>query len=75
MFSQAVHIYGFGSGKVRLETTTDRDSIDLIVQVHHPGELGDPPEDMYFPLELPRVDVLAVSRDVPPAGEHQARAR
>jgi len=31
MFSQAVHIYGFGSGKVRLETTTDRDSIDLIV--------------------------------------------
>jgi len=31
MFSQAVHLYGFGSGSVKLETSTDTDAIELIV--------------------------------------------
>jgi hypothetical protein len=32
MFSQAVHIYGFGSGAIKLQTSTgDQDYIDLIV--------------------------------------------
>jgi len=31
MFSQAVHIYGFGSGRIKVETATEGDSIDLIV--------------------------------------------
>lgn len=31
MFSQAVHIYGFGSGKIKLETSNDGNYIDLIV--------------------------------------------
>lgn len=31
MFSQAVHLYGFGSGRIKLETANDGDYIDLIV--------------------------------------------
>ena len=31
MFSQAVHYYKFGSGKIRVETKADGDSIELIV--------------------------------------------
>jgi len=31
MFSQAVHLYGFGSGAIKVETTTDSDAIELIV--------------------------------------------
>jgi len=32
MFTQAVHIYGFGSGQIKLEVTNeDRQYIDLIV--------------------------------------------
>jgi hypothetical protein len=37
---------------------------DLVVQVHRPNKLGEPPEDTYLPLEPARVDVLAVPRDV-----------
>ena len=48
---------------------------DLVVQVHRPDELAKPPEDSHLPLEPSRVDVLAVTRDVPPAGEHEARTR
>ncbi len=31
MFTQAVHIYGFGSGKIKLETSTDENVVTLIV--------------------------------------------
>jgi hypothetical protein len=31
MFSQAVHIYGFGSGRIKLEATDKGENIDLIV--------------------------------------------
>jgi len=31
MFSQAVHIYGFGSGRIKLETSNDGENLDLIV--------------------------------------------
>src|SRR5215472_16679177 len=48
---------------------------DLVIEVHRPGELGEPSEDTHFPLEPARVDVLAVTGDVPATGEHQPRAR
>src|SRR5207344_170889 len=48
---------------------------DLVVEVDRPGELAEPPEHPYLPLEPPRVDILTVTGDVPPAGEHQPRAR
>src|SRR5216684_471617 len=46
---------------------------DLVVEVHRPGQLAQPSEHMHLPLEPPRVDVLAVTGDVPSAGEHQPR--
>ena len=49
--------------------------LDLVVEVGEAGEPGEAPADVDQGLELPRVDVLAVEGDVPPAREHQPCAR
>src|SRR3954463_12498425 len=49
--------------------------LDLVVEVGEAGQPGEAPADIDQRLELPRVDVLAVERDVPPAREHQPRFR
>jgi hypothetical protein len=49
--------------------------LHLVVEVHEASEAGERAEDVHDRIELPRVHVLAVARDVPPAREHQARAR
>jgi hypothetical protein len=43
MFSQAVHIYGFGSGRIKLEVTDDGDRVELIVP-DPPAASTNPPE-------------------------------
>ena len=47
--------------------------LHLVVQVGEPSESREPAEDVHDHLELPRVHVLAVAGDVPPAREHEAR--
>ena len=41
MFSQAVHIYKFGSGAIKLETTKDNNGVTLIVPDPQPATNGD----------------------------------
>ena len=48
--------------------------LHLIVEVSETNQTGDWAGDFHERLELPRVHVLAVARDVPPAREHEARA-
>src|SRR3954469_7619103 len=45
--------------------------LDLVVEVGEAGEPGQAPADLDERPELPRVDVPAVARDVPPTREHQ----
>ena len=52
-----------------------RRRLDLVVEVGEAGEPGEAAADVDERLELPRVDVLAVAGDVPPAREHQPRSR
>src|SRR3954451_25109845 len=49
--------------------------LDPVVEVGEAGKPGEAPAHIDQGLELPRVDVLAVERDVPPAREHQPRPR
>src|SRR5437762_1016245 len=49
--------------------------LNLVVEVHRSKELGDPAENNDLESEPPRVDILTVKRDVPPAGENEASAR
>src|SRR5437764_2213592 len=49
--------------------------LDLVVEVCKAREARERAEDLDDRPDLPRVDVLAVSRDVPPAREHEARTR
>src|SRR5688572_10059651 len=49
--------------------------LHLVVEDREASEAGKRAEDVHERLELPRVHVLAVARDVPPAREHQARSR
>jgi hypothetical protein len=41
MFSQAVHIYKFGSGAIKLETTNDNNGVTLIVPDPQPATNGE----------------------------------
>src|SRR5205823_8798200 len=47
----------------------------LVVEVGEASETRERAEDLHDRLELPRIDVLPVARDVPPARKHEARAR
>src|SRR6266545_2985802 len=49
--------------------------LHLVVEVGEASQTRERAKDLHDRLELPRVHVLAVARDVPPAREHQARAR
>src|SRR3954452_3283889 len=46
--------------------------LDLVVEVRESSEARERAEDLHERLGLPRVDVLAVSSDVPPGREHEA---
>src|SRR3990172_2128142 len=47
----------------------------LVVDVHDASESSERAGDLHERLELPRIHVLAVARDVPPAREHEACPR
>src|SRR3954454_3406142 len=49
--------------------------LHLVVEVGEASETRERGEDLHDRLELPRIHVLAVARDVPPAREDEARAR
>ena len=49
--------------------------VNLVVEIRHAREPGEPAEDLHERLQLPRVHVLAVARDVPPVREDEPRAR
>ena len=49
--------------------------LHLVVELGEASEARERAEDVYDRLELPRIDVLAITRDVPPAREHQTRPR
>src|SRR3979490_1980398 len=44
---------------------------NLVVEVHNASEAREPTHDVHEHFDLPRVDVLAVASDVPPAREAQ----
>src|SRR3982074_3626471 len=48
---------------------------NLVVEVHNASEAREPTHDVHEHFDLPRVDVLAVASDVPPAREDQACPR
>src|SRR3989440_3924621 len=48
---------------------------NLVVEVHNASEAREPTHDVHEHFDLPRVDVLAVAGDMPPAREDQARPR
>ena len=50
-------------------------SFNLVVEVHDAKEPREPAHRTHDQFELARVHVLAVSRDVPPAGKHEAGDR
>ena len=50
-------------------------SLHLVIEVHNAGETSKPADDMHEKFDLPRVHVLAVPCNVPPAREHDARPR
>src|SRR4051794_2258035 len=49
--------------------------LHLVVEVDDPGEASETARDVDQCLEPPRIDVLAITGDVPPAREHQPRPR
>jgi hypothetical protein len=49
--------------------------LHLVVEVGEASEAREPAADLHERFELPRVHVLAVARDVPPAREHEVRPR
>jgi hypothetical protein len=49
--------------------------LDLVVEVGEAREACERTEDAHYRPELPWVHILPVSRDVPPAREHEARSR
>src|SRR3954447_21142889 len=49
--------------------------LHLVVEVDDPGEASETAGDVDECLKPPRIDVLAITSDVPPAREHQPRPR
>src|SRR3954454_11934732 len=49
--------------------------LNLVVEVHNASEPREPTNDVHEHFDLPRVDVLAIARDVPPAREDHACPR
>ena len=49
--------------------------LHLVVEVHNASEAREPADDIHEHFDLPRVHVLAIASDVPPAREDQARPR
>ncbi|MDX6667369.1 MAG: hypothetical protein QOK04_749 [Solirubrobacteraceae bacterium] len=47
----------------------------LVVEIGEASETRERAEDLHDRLELPRIHVLPVARDVPPTRKHEARAR
>src|SRR5690242_2106718 len=50
-------------------------SLHLVIEVHDARQASKPADDMHEQFDLPRVHVLAISGNVPPAREHEARPR
>ena len=49
--------------------------LHLVIEVHDAGDASKPTDDMHEQFDLPRLHVLAIACDVPPAREHEARPR
>src|SRR3954468_18226554 len=59
----------------RVPSKPPPESLHLVIEVHDAGEASQPADDMHEQFDLPRVHVLAIACNVPPAREHEARPR